>query len=221
MHSIFYLALLFIVISPIPAQNIINNAPEDNRVYTRIGIEPATMNTIGYQRNFQLGHFENRLTSYLEWSTAAFKFGWNNSELKIGGIFPLFEYGSFTILNDANASSGTASNINFKSNKFAVGDKVNIGWYKPVWFLASTIEYEKIYLNQITHTKSFKEKFYEDAVDGWYYGTGGNFQFGLAIGWTILKKVDTSFEVKLPVTEKFNAFGGSPLHVNMGLGYRF
>ena len=50
---------------------------------------------------------------------------------------------------------------------------------------------------------------------------GGMFQFGIDGGVTIKNKYDTHLEIKMPFTERFNSYGGSPFHVNPGPGYRF
>ncbi len=76
-------------------------------------------------------------------------------------------------------------------------------------------------MNRIEHTAFYRTTYYEDAEDGWYKGAGGMFQFGIESGGTIKEKYDIHFEIKLPFTEKFNSYGGSPFHVNLGLGYRF
>jgi hypothetical protein len=87
--------------------------------------------------------------------------------------------------------------------------------------MAFTAEYKKIYLNHIEHTDFYKETYYKDVVDGWYKGAGGMFQFGIEGGYTFMDKIDAHVELKLPFTEKFNSYGGSPMHVNLGIGYRF
>jgi hypothetical protein len=125
------------------------------------------------------------------------------------------------IVNNVNLSAGGVTTKNFISKKFAVGDEAAFGFYKKRWFIVATAEYEKIYLNRIEHTEFYRTTYYEDAKDGWYKGAGGMFQFGLEGGRTIKGKYDIYLEIKLPFTEKFNNYGGSPFHVNIGLGYRF
>ena len=203
------------------AQTIINDSPTENRAYLRIGIEPTTMITFGYQRNFNVGFLNRNVTSYAEWGTSMTRFGFNNAELKIGGILFVFEKGSFKGVNNLNLSAGSVTTHNFDSKKFAIGDEVAVGFYKKNWFIAMTGEYEKIYLNHIEHTEFYRKTYYEDAKDGWYKGAGGMFQFGFEGGGTIKGKYDIHLEMKLPFTEKFNSYGGSPAHVNLGLGYRF
>ena len=213
--------MMLVAVNQVSAQTIINDSATENRAYLRVGIEPTTMMTFGYQRNFNVGFLNRNVTSYTEWASSLFRFGLNNSELKIGGIVPVFEKGSFKVVNNLNLSAGSVTTQNFDSKKFAVGDEVAIGLYKKSWFIATTVEYEKIYLNHIKHTEFYRTTYYEDAEDGWYRGAGGMFQFGIEGGGTIKEKYDIHLEIKLPFTEKFNSYGGSPLHLNLGLGYRF
>ena len=213
--------MLFVTINQLSAQTIINNAATESRVYLRYGIEPTTMITFGYQRNFDVGFLNRNLTTFAEWGVAAYMFSFNNSDIKIGSILPVIEKGSFKLVNNINLSAGSAATRHFDSKKFAAGDEVAAGFYHQSWFFAATVEYEKIYLNRIEHTEFYRSTYYENAKDGWYKGAGGLFQFGIEVGGTIKKKYDLHIEIKLPFTEKFNNYGGSPLHANFGLGYRF
>ena len=125
------------------------------------------------------------------------------------------------IVNDLNLSAGNLSSKNFDSNKFALADELAFGIYKQKWFFALTAEYEKILLTRIEHTDFYRETYYEDAVDGWSKGSGGMFQFGFETGRTFARRYDVHMEFKLPLTGQFNAYGGSPAHLNLGLGFRF
>lgn len=213
--------MMFAVVNQSSAQTIVNDTPTENRAYLRFGIEPTTMITFGYQRNFDVGVLNRNVTSYAEWGTSMYRFGFSNSELKIGGILPIFEKRSFKVVNNLNLSAGSVTTHNFDSKKFAAGDEVAVGFYKKSWFIATTVECERIYLNHIKHTEFYRTTYYEDAEDGWYRGAGGMFQFGIEGGGTINGKYDIHLEIKVPFTEKFNSYGGSPFHVNLGLGYRF
>ena len=221
MKYLITIIVLLAAINQLSAQTMINDSPTENRAYLRVGIEPTTMITFGYQRNFNVGLLNRIVTSYAEWGTSMYRFSFNNSELKLGAILVLIEKGIFKVVNNLNLSAGSVTTHNFDSKKFAAGDEVAAGFYKQSWFIATTVEYEKIYLNRIEHTEFFRTTYYEDAEDGWYKGAGGMFQVGVEGGGTIREKYDIHLEIKLPVTERFNSYGGSPLHLNLGLGYRF
>jgi len=219
-----YLIITIILIASLnqlSAQTIINNSETNNRFYTRIGIEPSTMLTIGYQRNFKVKFLDRDLSTYSEFGLDPYILSFKNSDLKVGGIIPIYEKKNFKLLNNLHLSLGSLSTRNFKSTRFAVGDEVAAGFYKQKWFFATTFEYENIFFTHIKHTKFYRVTYYEDAKNGWYKGTGGMFQFGIEGGATIKNKYDLHCEIKLPFTEKFNGYGGSPFHVNLGLGYRF
>jgi hypothetical protein len=213
------LTLLF-TLNQLSAQTIINNNPDiNNRVYLRTGIEPATMLTLGYERKFEVGFLNQNIVGFAEFGSSVANF--SNNDFKVGGILPVFEKGNFKIVNNLNVSAGSMSAKNFDSKRFAAADEVAFGIYGENRFVALTAEYENIFLNKIEHSDFYKETYFEDVVDGWYKGAGGRFQFGVEGGFTIKKRLDTHLEVKLPFTEKFNSYNGSPMHVNLGIAYRF
>ena len=221
MKYIIFSIVLLICVFESSAQTIVSDSTTKNRVYLRIGIEPTTMLTLGYQHNFDIGLSDRLLTTYGEWSSSLYRFGFKNSELKIGGIIPVVQYGDFKIVNNLGFSVGSVNTKHFSSKKFAVADEIALGLYKNKWFIAGTMEYEKIFLNHIEHTDFYRTTYYEDAQDGWYKGAGGMFQFGVEGGITINQLFDLHAEIKLPFTEKFNGYGGAPMHVNLGVAYRF
>jgi len=212
--------LVFFTVNQLSAQAILNNDPAfNNRAYLRAGIEPATMLTLGYERKFDLSFLNQDLVTFAEYGISVARP--ENAELKAGIILPVFERSTFKIINNLNLSAGSLSAKNFDSKKFAVADELAFGIYKPKWFVAMTAEYEKIVLNHIEHTDFYRETYYEDAVDGWYKGAGGMFQFGIETGRTFAQRYDVHLEFKMPFTEKFNFYGGSPAHLNLGFGFRF
>jgi len=212
--------MLMAGLNQLSAQTIINNdETNNNRAYIKAGIDPATLLSIGYERQLGLPFVKRHLVAYAEWGFSMANL--NNSELKIGGILPLIETENFKVINTLDVSAGTLTAKNFESKKFAVADELALGIYKPKWFLALTAEYEKIYLNYIEHSDFYKETYFTEVADGWYKSAGGMFQFGFEGGRTFFEKYDVHVELKMPVTEKFNSYNGSPAHINLGIGYRF
>lgn len=203
------------------AQSLLTDAADRNRAYLRLGIEPTTMAAVGFQHNIAPGFLGRALTTYGEWSTSVFRFGFDNSELKAGGIVRLYGGGAFKIVTNLGVSAGSVTTHLFDSRKFAIADEMAFGLYGQRWFGAATIEYEKILLNKIDHTDYYRTTYYPDAEDGWYSGGGGMIQVGIEGGRTLWRTYDLHLEIKLPFTETLNAYGGSPLHANLGFGYRF
>jgi len=207
-------------VSQLSAQTPIHfDNTNNNRAYIKAGIDPATTVTLGYERKFNLPRDEKSIVTYAQWGFSAANL--NNSELKIGGILPLFQTGIFKLVNNLNVSAGTLAAKNFNSKKFAASDEIAFGIYKSKWFMALTAEYEIIYLNHIEHSDFYRETYFEDVVDGWYKGAGGMFQFGIEGGRTFFDRYDVHMEFKFPFTERLNSYNGSPAHINLGIGYRF
>ena len=218
--KILVVLVLFTVGNSLSAQSLLNNEKDiKNRAYVRAGIDPAAIVSLGYERKLALPFLEQNMTAYAEWGVSIAEL--ENSELKIGGILPVLSVGSFKVVNNLNLSAGTMTAKNFNSNKFAIADEIALGFYKPNWFFALTAEYDKIILTHLEHTDFYKETYYEEVTDGWYHGAGGMFQFGIEGGRTFYGKYDVHLELKLPITEKFNSYSGSPGHINIGVGYRF
>lgn len=200
------------------AQNILPDTNK-NRAYFQYGIEPGLSFVVGFQKNIQTNILSSPITTFAEWKVAQHKL--NNSELKIGGILPIFSVATFKIVNNLNFSVGNLETVNFDSQKFAIADEIAVGIYKANWFITGTFEYEHIYLNYIEHSDLYKRNYYEDAVDGWYKGAGSTIQLGFELGATIKKCYDIYIELKAPFTGKFGNNMGSPAHLNLGLAYRF
>lgn len=212
--------VLLAVVNTMSAQALITDDNTiKNRAYLKAGIDPATTLTVGYERKIGLPFLNQNMSAYAEWGVSLANI--ENSELKIGGILPLFTKGSFKIVNNLNLSAGTMASKNFNSNKFAIADELTFGLYKPKWFIGLTAEYEKIILTRLEHSDFYHETYYEGVTDGWYKGAGGMFQFGIEGGRTFYNKYDIHVEFKFPFTEKLNSYYGSPAHINLGVGYRF
>lgn len=220
MKYTYIIALLFISAS-IFAQTSFKESEKNNEIYIRGGLEPNLMISLGYQHSFELEKINRDLTIFAELKTSLVRFSLFNSEVKTGATIPIIQAGSFKIINNLNFSISGVETINFNSLRIAVGDEIAIGFYGNIWFAAFIVEYERALCNYITHTDFYKNTHYSDAVDGWYKGASGAFQFGLEGGILISKLVDVNLEVKVPVTEHFNGFSGSPFHVNLGVGLRF
>lgn len=219
-NNIIIFGVLIVGFNQLSAQTIISNDnTKSNRAYAKAGIDPATMFRLGYERQMGLTVIEKQLVTYAEWgfSVANLK----NSELKVGGVLSLIEKGNFKIVNNLNLSAGTLTAKNFDSKKFAIADEIALGIYKQKWSFALTAEYEKFYLNHIEHSDFYRATYYEDAIDGWYKGAGGMFQFGIEWSRILYERFDLNLELKMPFTEKFHSYRGSPAHINLGVGYRF
>ena len=221
MKKAVFLLMALGTVPPLSAQTLLSNADAEGRAYGRIGLEPASVVTIGYQHVIPVGLIQRDVNPYVEWTVSMVRFGGDNSEITVGGVVPLSSSGRLKLLTNLHLSAGALATRNFESRRFAGGDEMAVGFYSTRWFLAATGEYEHVFLARLEHTDFYRTHYYDGAVDGWYWDPGGTFQIGLEGGWTIRGRYDIHLEAKVPFTEEFNAYGGSPLHVNLGVGKRF
>jgi hypothetical protein len=61
---------------------------------------------------------------------------------------------------------------------------ITAGVYRPTWFLAGEITYDKALFTNIRHSEQLKQIAFTPPQDGWYSSTGGNFLYGLQGGYS-------------------------------------
>ncbi len=203
------------------SQNILNIEERNKTVYSKFGIEPTYVLAVGYMHSFSLEKINRKFVLFGEMSSPTKLFGVKNYEAKLGGMINLIEHKGFGINYHLNFSTGHVETKNFDSQKMAFANKLFLGYFKRKWYITITGEYEKIYANKIVHSEYYRDFIFPEAKDGWYNGAGGNFQFGIETGITIKEYLDIQLEIKMPVSEKFDSYNGSPAHLNLLLGYRF
>lgn len=205
----------------INAQNIFNMEKKNKAIYSRFGIEPTYVFAIGYMQAFDLKSINRKVLTYGDLSSPTKMFGIKNYEAKAGGVIEAISWKGIGVTYNLNFSTGHVQTKNFGSQKFSFGNKLSCGYYKDKWYLAFIGQYEKIIANNLTHTQYYRDYVFPEAKDGWYKGAGGNIQFGLETGFTLKEYLDIRFELKLPKSEKFDSYNGSPAHTNLTIAYRF
>lgn len=73
--------------------------------------------------------------------------------------------------------------VNFGSDLSAA-----IGYYRAQWCVSGEFGFDKAILTNFKHSQQYKSR-YPGVVDGWYEPTtGGNFHFGLQVGYSFKKQ---------------------------------
>lgn len=221
MKKLVLLTLLAMSVSPVYAQNIFNLNHHDNLVYSRIGIEPTYVLAVGYMKSFDLPSVNRNLVAYGEVSSPLQLIRSTNYEAKMGVIANLLKYKRFGVTYGLNVSTGHVETKNFSSQKMAFANKLLAGYFSDSWYLAFSGEHEHLFANRITHTEYYRDYIFPEAKDGWYKGAGGNIQLGLEAGFRLVERVDIRFELKVPRSEYFNSYYGSPANLTLAVGYIF
>lgn len=199
-------------------QNTLHNSDYSQRYLVGTGIDPSWNVSFSYQRIVNLNG--NTFTAYGEWEASVVRPGFKNCDGNLGAVISLLRKNNFHVLTDPYFSLGRLETRNFKSLSTLVGNEVSAGFFKVNKYITLLVSYNRILATHLEHSNFYRETFFEDARDAWYRSTGGFFQFGLGGGFTFNSKHDIFIEFKIPVTERFGGFGGSPAHLNLGYGIR-
>ena len=220
MKKIVVILILMIWVQIINAQNVFNLEIKDKLIYSRFGVEPTYNFAIGYMNCFSIDRVNRKIVGYGEISSPLKAIGIMNYEAKIGGTIDLFKLNKFGMTYSLNFSTGHVQTKNFGSQKYAFINRFLAGLFSTKWHLGFIGDYEKIFASNLKHTQYYRDFIYPEAKDGWYKGAGGNVQLGIEVGVKIKEGFNLIFDFKVPKSEKFNGYNGSPAHTNLTLGYR-
>lgn len=131
----------------------------------------------------------------------------NKSNLKGGitlnGVFRTYENPLVRLTNAGSEMKGT------------------LGYFKPKWFVAGEVGFDKAIVTHFKHSESFKENIFHDVQDGWYEpATGGNFQYGIQTGFS-RRKFDLTLRLGKVVAQDFKTTPLIPYYLALGLGFKF
>jgi hypothetical protein len=155
--------------------------------------------------NFSIPSGENLLDDFktkigaqaMLWSTPRVK-----GSVTINGIFRRYENSMARLLNFGSEMKGT------------------LGYYRPKWFVAGELGFDKAIVMHFKHSELFKETVFPDVKDGWYEpSTGGNFYYGIQTGYSF-KMSDVTLGIGIVTTQDFKSTPLVPYYLMLGYNYR-
>lgn len=136
--------------------------------------------------------FKTKLGGQIRW----FKLSDFNFNTRIQGVFRRFESNYVTLTNFGADVSGT------------------LGYYKPRWFVAGEVGFDKAIVTHFKHSDLMNDNFV--AKNGWYMpATGGNFYYGLQTGFS-WKSHDVTLKIGKVVNQDFRTEPLLPLYAQVG-----
>ncbi len=94
-----------------------------------------------------------------------------------------------------------------------------IGYYKPKWFVAGEVGFDKAIVTHFKHSENFINDF-PNTQDGWYEpSTGGNFHYGIQTGYSF-KNSDLTLTIGNFITQDFKTTPLIPYYFKLGYNYR-
>lgn len=150
----------------------------------------------------------------LEYSLPSGKNIGDDFKTKIGGQIRWLNVGNFTFSTKIHGVFRRFENNYVRLNNFGSDMAGIIGYYKPKWFIAGEVGFDKAIVTHFKHTDLMKEKF--TAKDGWYLpATGGNFYYGLQSGFS-WRNHDVTLKAGKIITQDFKTEPLLPFYVQLG-----
>lgn len=125
-----------------------------------------------------------------------------SATLKVNGIFRRFENDYARLLNFGSEFAGVA------------------GYYKPRWYMAGELNFDKAIVTHIKHLSAALEN-NPELTSGWYIPTGGNFAYGFQSGITLGQKNDLNLKIGRVISQNFKTEPTIPFYFQIGYNRRF
>ncbi len=138
---------------------------------------------------------------------------------KIGGQARLYSIGNFQFSASIHGIYRRYENTLVRMQNFGSEMTGVIGYYKPKWFVAGEVGFDKAIVTNFKHSQSFKDN-YPQVVDGWYIPTGGNFYYDLQTGFSF-NQHDIYLKVGMIISQDFKTTPLIPWYGQIGYNYKF
>ena len=139
-------------------------------------------------------------------------------KVKLGGQAELLTLGNFSATVKASGifrryENSVARLLNFGSEFSGV-----VGYYQPRWHAAAEFGFDKAITTHINHSALTRER-YPAIKDGWYVPTGGNFFYGIDVGYSF-ESYDIHSKIGKTVTQDRKTTAWIPFYLQMGVNLR-
>ncbi len=140
---------------------------------------------------------------------------------KVGGIIRLYKINNFQFSANIYGVFRRFENPLVRLANFGSDFSGVAGYYKPKWFLAGQIGFDKAIVTHFKHSELFKTNIYSNVKDGWYEpATGGNFYYGVQTGYSF-KQHDIYLKAGRMLTQDFKTTPLIPFYAQFGYNLKF
>jgi len=136
--------------------------------------------------------------------------------------------GQIVLLNQSNIKGTIALNGIYRRyendlvrlQNFGSEMRGTFGYYKPKWFVAVEVDFDKAIITHFKHSNMCREDIYQNVKNGWYdSATGGNFSYGLQTGYSF-KKADITLNFGRVITQNFKTSPMIPFYLRLGYNHK-
>lgn len=133
---------------------------------------------------------------------------------KVGGQIRWIRVGDFHFSTKVQGVFRRFENNYVRLNNFGSDLSGVIGYYKPKWFLAGEVGFDKAIVTHFKHPDLMKENF--ATKEGWYNpATGGSFYYGVQSGFS-WRSHDLTLKAGKVITQEFKTEPLLPFYVQLG-----
>jgi hypothetical protein len=140
-------------------------------------------------------------------------------QTKIGGQIRLVQIGDFHVATRLQGLFRRYENPIVRLLDFGSDVAGTFGYFRPKWFVAGEVGFDKAIVTHFKHSPSYLEDF-PTAQEGWYEATGGNFYYGLQAGFSF-KRNDIYLKGGNLLQQDFKTKPFLPFYVQLGYNRRF
>ena len=213
------IAVLSLLFRPSFAQNINWRALQPSQkhmVNLNVGFDNATTIGVGYGY-----HLKSRLPIVLnlEYSMPFGDNTFDDLKTKIGAQANLIHAGNFFTTVKAYGVIRRYENDLVRMIDFGSEFSTTAGLYKNNWFAAGEFGFDKAITTELKHSERAKE-YTPGLQSGWYIPDGGNFFYGLQLGYTFNRN-DLYTKIGRTMNENLKTTATIPFYFQLGFSTRF
>lgn len=192
---------------------------------------PAQKNLIRLHAGFEYGlvfgaDYGHRLPTGIPLflnATYSFPAGKNLTDdfnARIGGQAGLLRAGDFRLSAGLRGVFRREENAFVRMYNFGAELSGVAGYYRPHWFVAAEVGFDKALTTHFRHTPLMQENF-PGVRDGWYGPTsGGHFAYGIQSGYSF-KRIDLTLRIGRLLEQDLKTAPLTPFYAELGVGGRF
>jgi hypothetical protein len=188
-----------------------------NRIYATAGLDPAIVTAVGVGRTVPLLGREVQVVA--EFGVVASELDIKDYRARLGVQTAVIGWRSLRLTGSATFIARGTENTIYSAVGFGSDFTGTLGLYRRGWFAAGEFGFDKEIITHVTNSDWYRRWFYQDARDGWYIPTGGNFHSGLVTGVAI-RGVEFAARAGLRWSEGGDAVL-PPFYGSVGIGVGF
>jgi hypothetical protein len=140
-------------------------------------------------------------------------------KLQAGAQIRFYHTGNFQWSAQANAIYRRYQNPLVRLQNAGAELIATAGYYRPRWFAAGSFGFDRAIATHFKHSDSFRDNIFSSVQDGWQYGTGGHFRYGIQAGYSFAQH-DISFQLGKVIAQDFKTSPLIPYYVQLAYQLR-